>query len=440
MNAEVESIKKAVNSIDTDMSSIKSYMSVLLQSSIGPLKESIEAMAKQQENFIQSVNGLAGTIENQKFEIIQELNNEESIYNFLNQTAVLKQAITNLDKKSSEGDKIICEKMTNLQQQSDDKLMKLFSQTPQVIQTECDQRKEIQILKEELKESERRAANRESMLIEKINKLSNEIDEIKRKQQTSTSSLESQAKLQSQKLAPYIKKDDHQYNSIQNQNNQEQENRKEQTSNETNNQQNARIAVLIHSNRNNIDFRKLFGSANTETIPCKNIPDANYQIQRGVMKIEDPTNIIIHVGTNDLDIHKPEAVADGLSSLVMQAKRRYNSAKIHLLLLLPRNDNLQAAVMKVNRLVSTQVQQTIPGVSIIHHTTIGTKHLHDAKHLNRYVGDHGTFSGSQLFSKDMYKSVLGRDPSTDILASSRRWMNKYETQRSGFGYHSNFKY
>ena len=229
-----------------------------------------------------------------------------------------------------------------------------------------------------------------------------------RKQQASPSSLESQAELQSQKIAPYMKNDDPR-------------GVKEQSSNETNDQQNARIAVLIDSNRNNIDFRKLFGSAKTETIPCKNIPDANHQMQRGIMKKdEEPTDIIIHVGTNDLDIHKPEAVADGLSNLVLQAKRNYKSAKIHLSLLLTRNDNLQAAVLKVNRLVSTHVQQTVPGVSIIHHTSIGTKHLHDAKHLNRYVGDHGTFSGSQLFSKDMYKSVLGRDPSSEVLASSRR--------------------
>ena len=53
-----------------------------------------------------------------------------------------------------------------------------------------------------------------------------------------------------------------------------------------------RVVVMMDSNRANIDFRRLFGSDNTQTVPCKNIVDANHQLQRGLGHQEEPTDIV----------------------------------------------------------------------------------------------------------------------------------------------------
>ena len=89
-----------------------------------------------------------------------------------------------------------------------------------------------------------------------------------------------------------------------------------------------------------------------------------------------------------------------------------------------RKDSAQAAVQKTNRLITASIQQTLPGVRIIQHPTIAEKHLRDAKHLDRYVLDNNTHSGTQLFSRDLYLSVVGMEPTDEILNYSRRWNSK----------------
>ena len=201
-----------------------------------------------------------------------------------------------------------------------------------------------------------------------------------------------------------------------------------------------RVVVMMDSNRANIDFRRLFGSDNTQTVPCKNIVDANHQLQRGLGHQEEPTDIVVHVGTNDLDIHNAEAVAEGLNKFVLNVKSKHQSSKIHVSLLLPRNDSLQAAAQKTNRLITTSVQQTLPGVRIIQHPTIGTKHLRDVKHLDRYAQENSDLSGTQLFSKDIYKSVVGSEPTEETLAHSRRWNSKTSRNNRYKGYDQNNRY
>ena len=197
---------------------------------------------------------------------------------------------------------------------------------------------------------------------------------------------------------------------------------------------------MMDSNRVNIDFRRLFGSESTHTIPCRNIVDANHQLQRGLSNQEDPTDIVIHVGTNDLDILGPEIVAESINKLVSNAKSKYSSSRIHASLLLPRKDSAQAAVQKTNRLITASIQQTLPGVRIIHHPTIAEKHLRDAKHLDRYVLDNSAHSGTQLFAKDLYKSVVGTEPTDEILRYSRRWNSKSNRNARYSNYNHNSGY
>ena len=125
-----------------------------------------------------------------------------------------------------------------------------------------------------------------------------------------------------------------------------------------------------------------------------------------------------------MEILGAETVAESINKLVSNAKAKYGSSRIHASLLLPRKDSAQAEVQKTNRLITASIQQTLPGVRIIQHPTIGEKHLRDAKHLERYVLDNSAHSGTQLFSKDLYRSVVGQDPTDEILRHSRRWNSK----------------
>ena len=188
-----------------------------------------------------------------------------------------------------------------------------------------------------------------------------------------------------------------------------------------------RIVMLMDSNRKNIDFTRLFPRADVEVRACSSIPAANKMLQMGFQQ-QSPTDIIIHVGTNDLDVMSAEAVSEGLQNLAVNASQKYRSARVHISTLLPRKDEIQARVVKVNRSAPAEIRQKVPGAHTILHAEINQKHLCDDKHLDRYMRDNARFSGTQLFSINLFRSVYGEDPAEWIVKSARRWKSKFTRQ------------
>ena len=182
----------------------------------------------------------------------------------------------------------------------------------------------------------------------------------------------------------------------------------------------AKIVVLMDSNRNNIDFHALFPNAAEVVVKqCSNIPSAHNEIQRGRFGC-DPTDVIIHVGTNDSDVGTPQGVADSLCRLAEVAASS-TGAMVHLSQLTPRKDELGMNALETNKILASQVNRWPSNVRMVTHPELSTRHLRDAKHLNRYRVDSDIFAGSQLFSADLYKAVNGNYPSNDIMRSSKKW-------------------
>ena len=181
-----------------------------------------------------------------------------------------------------------------------------------------------------------------------------------------------------------------------------------------------KIVVLIDSNRNNIDFHDLFpDAAGVEVKACSNIPSAHNTVQRAAFGC-DPTDVIIHVGTNDSDVGTPQGVADSLCRLA-NAAARSTGARVHLSQLTPRSDDLRTNVHETNKILSSQACQWSSDVRMVTHESLKEQHLRDAKHLNRYRVGSDEFSGTQIFSAELYKSVNGNYPATSILKKSKRW-------------------
>jgi hypothetical protein len=176
----------------------------------------------------------------------------------------------------------------------------------------------------------------------------------------------------------------------------------------------------MDSNRNNIDFHALFPNAAEVVVrQCSNIPSAHNEVQRGRFGC-DPTDVIIHVGTNDSDVGTPQGVADSLFRLAEVAARS-TGAMVHLSQLTPRNDEHGISALETNKILVSQANRWPSNVRMVTHPELSTRHLRDAKHLNRYRVDSDIFAGTQLFSADLYKSVNGNYPSKDIMKSSKKW-------------------
>ena len=178
--------------------------------------------------------------------------------------------------------------------------------------------------------------------------------------------------------------------------------------------------MLVDSNRNSIDFHELFPDAAKVVVkPCSNIPSAHNEIQRALFGCE-PSDVVIHVGTNDSDIGTPQGVSDSLTKLA-KAAARSTGATVHLSLLTPRSDELGAAALETNKILAAQVGEWPSNMRVVAHPTLSTRHLRDTKHLNRYRVGGDELAGTQMFAGDIYKSVNGVYPSQVILKNSRKW-------------------
>ena len=176
------------------------------------------------------------------------------------------------------------------------------------------------------------------------------------------------------------------------------------------------VAFLIDSNRANIDFHKLFPVADVKA--CSNVPSANFALQRGFDA--PPTDILLHVGTNDVESYSAEAVAQSIANVAKSAHEKFE-CRVHVSKLLPRNDSYSGAAVQVNNLLSDKIQSFPNSICLIAHENIEIRHLRDAKHLQRYHVGNDKLTGSQLFTQNLYQSINNECPPADLLNKSRRW-------------------
>ena len=171
------------------------------------------------------------------------------------------------------------------------------------------------------------------------------------------------------------------------------------------------ISILIDSNRKNIDFRRLFPGAKVNVIPSGTLEWARTAVGKG---IGSPTDVILHVGTNDIDSIPGDQFAEEVVTLSSDIQKLHR-CNVYVSEVLPRGD---MEVTQVNSSLRQRTRSTIP------HHDITNRHLHDPKHLNRYRIDQDSLSGSQLFARDLYKAVQRDDPARELLDASRRWKPK----------------
>ena len=178
------------------------------------------------------------------------------------------------------------------------------------------------------------------------------------------------------------------------------------------------LLVLMDSNRRHIDFHQLCQDAEIVVNRCGNTADARHLIEQN---LGCPTDIILHVGINDLETLQPKSVAANIEGIALRASERFANCTIHVSLIPPRSDNLNQAVVETNALLRESINNNnCPDIKVINHKELSADHLHDKKHLSLRKKQGQTLSGTQLLAKDFYKSIYSSNPHKDILYSSRR--------------------
>ena len=80
----------------------------------------------------------------------------------------------------------------------------------------------------------------------------------------------------------------------------------------------ASVYILIDSNRKYVNFRNLLAPAEVEVQACGTIGMARSNLKRG-LDFQQPTDILTHVGTNDVDKIAPEAVVNNTLKMAQEA-------------------------------------------------------------------------------------------------------------------------
>ena len=129
-----------------------------------------------------------------------------------------------------------------------------------------------------------------------------------------------------------------------------------------------------------------------------------------------PTDIVIHLGTNNIDRCSPEQIVSMINELIEAASQSFPQAKVHVSEILPRKSaESNRKVEETNKRLWSQ------NMNLIRHQRITQQHLVDEKHLNYKYGDEDrtAMSGTMLLAKDIFTAILGRQISQRELLFAR---------------------
>lgn len=176
-----------------------------------------------------------------------------------------------------------------------------------------------------------------------------------------------------------------------------------------------KLLVFMDSNREYIKFNEMFPSKKVNVLPCANL-DVLHGFLRGKNFIT-PDEILIHVGTNDLQHNTTKHVALKLLKLTIAYEREYNCI-VYVSTLTPRKDKYRYDVQEVNDILKSIYEDNVVNkyIFIITHDNINTDNmLYDNKHLKRDRHYLGIPSGLEIFCCNLYVNICIAKPTQEQL-------------------------
>ena len=149
---------------------------------------------------------------------------------------------------------------------------------------------------------------------------------------------------------------------------------------------------MCDSNGCLLNTKRLCPNSSCTYIRCSTLSQAEEIISNSVFT--KPRTLIFHCGTNDLDNSDENSkVCSDLLKIIDQIKAKYPECQIILSSLLPRMDNQQPRINKINQNIKECLKKS--NVHFVSHNSVFASHQHfyDSKHLNDY--------GIKIFAKDL---------------------------------------
>ena len=140
------------------------------------------------------------------------------------------------------------------------------------------------------------------------------------------------------------------------------------------------IILLIDSNGKYIDTAKYTSNQETRQLFCPTIPSVIKTLAES--SIGQPSYIIIHVGTNDIERVSLSACQANFQHMLEIASQKYPSSKTLISSLLKRADDFDVYKSEFNTILNSLCAQ-FPNVHIVPNDNIPVDYLHDNKHLKR---------------------------------------------------------
>ena len=191
-----------------------------------------------------------------------------------------------------------------------------------------------------------------------------------------------------------------------------------------------RLVILMDSNRKFVEFNKLFPKKIIKIIPCGSTEVANNIIND---KILDYDEILLHVGTNDLETKDPQVVAKDIANVTKNLKEKYRG-KIFVSNIPIRKDHLHKNVDRTNILLKQELAVEIEHgeVKMIYHGNIRSNdNLYDRKHLSKYRNGMD-LSGVEMLSLNLYNLIDGSMNGVKLLQSIRNERNRNTRGKNEF--------
>ena len=143
------------------------------------------------------------------------------------------------------------------------------------------------------------------------------------------------------------------------------------------------IVLIMDFNRKFINLNQLLcgnlKKGKVIVIPCSYITSAEKILESH--QTDNPSKILLHIGTNDIDNTEPENIAKELVQVAEKYKAKYK-CQVYILDITPRKDGLQDAVKEANTLIANKLNKNADLIRV-DNSNINTTHLYNIRHLKR---------------------------------------------------------
>ena len=143
---------------------------------------------------------------------------------------------------------------------------------------------------------------------------------------------------------------------------------------------NSHVILIMDSNRRYIDAEKFWRGKRCTKIAAGNVEEVKKTMEQ--VEFINTKHIIVHVGTNDLEIEKdsPETICRNIIKVGVDLKSKYKMTRVFISQLPPRGDEYNSKRNKVNHLLAQSLPESL---MLINNSNLTHKDLHDKKHIRR---------------------------------------------------------